>query len=169
MGRTGGGHGAGGGSGGLDPTVIGAYLGGQVTLREAVGIDDDGVYALRSLGHGYLENGRYDDARVVLEGLSEIDDGHAWTHAALGAVYQSLDLTGDALAAYDRALAIDPDDVAARVNRGELRLAHGAPDEGIDDLAHAVERDPAAVDPQANRARALLLATREVLESAVGG
>jgi tetratricopeptide (TPR) repeat protein len=151
--------------GGLDPSVVGAYLAGDVDLREAVGLEESDLEALRALGHGYLENGRYDEACVVFEGLVEVDDS-AWAHAALGCAYQSLHRPQDALAAYDEALSRDSREMTALVNRGELLLLDGRADDGIGDLLTAVDEDPAATDPQGNRARALLIATRQILEAA---
>jgi tetratricopeptide (TPR) repeat protein len=155
-------------SGGLDPAVVGAYLADEIDLRAAVGLDDQDLHALRTLGHGYLENGRFGDACVVFEGLVEVDADSAWAHAALGAAYQNLDQEEEALAEYDEALRLDPGEMTALVNRGELRITAGRAEEGIEDLAAAAECDPSTDDAQANRARALLAATRQILEEALG-
>jgi tetratricopeptide (TPR) repeat protein len=147
----------GGDRGGLDAAVVGAYLSGRIGLREAAGLDEGDLHALRRLG----------EARTVFEGLVEVDGDSAWAHAALGSAYQSLALVDEAIAEYDEALRLDPGERTARVNRGELLLTSGRADEGIDDLATAIRADPDAADAQANRARALLVATRQILEAAV--
>ena len=156
-------------TGGLDPAVVGAYLADEIDLRTAVGLDDDDLHALRTLGHGYLENGRFSEACVVFEGLVEVDADSAWAHAALGSAYQNLDDDEEALAQYDEALRLDAGEMTALVNRGELRITAGKAEEGIEDLAAAAAADPEANDAQANRARALLAATRQILEAAMAG
>src|SRR5262249_8497571 len=75
--------------------------------------------------------------------------------AALGTVYQKLGRVDEALAEYTATLSADPKNPVALANRGELRLKRGDR-AGFDDLARAVDADPAAAPAAGRRAKGLV-------------
>lgn len=76
-------------------------------------------------GHQLFELGRYDEARVVFEGLVALDVDDAFPHTMLGTVYLAMGKADRAMALFEAALSIDPDDLAARVYRAEIRINRG--------------------------------------------
>lgn len=77
------------------------------------------------------ENGR---ARDALRELVALDDAFAPGWAHLAETERKLGDLDAALAAYDRALELDPEDRLVRANRGLLHLALGSPDAARADL-----------------------------------
>jgi len=72
-------------------------------------------------------------------------------------VYQKLGRLEDAVTEYSAALARDPANPVALVNRGELYLRRGNR-QGFTDLANAVEADPKGQTSAGRRAKALVRA-----------
>ncbi len=106
-------------------------------------------------GHQLFESGRLDEARVVFEGLVGLDVADAFPHTMLGTVYLAMGRPDRAAALFDAALAIDRDDLAARVYRAELRLQAGEGRRALQTL-HSVVEDGPPGDPFVERAKRLL-------------
>ena len=85
--------------------------------------------------------GRYEEARVLFEGLVDGNPKDSASRAALGTVYQKLGRLQDAITEYSAAIERDPRNPVALVNRGELYLRQGLR-QGFTDVANAVEADP---------------------------
>lgn len=101
--------------------------------------------------------GRYDEARVLFEGLVAGNPQDAAAHAALGGIYQRIGQLEEAYSSFTAALALDPKNPVALSGRGELRLRRGDR-EGVVDLADAVKADPAGETQAARKAAGLLRA-----------
>jgi tetratricopeptide (TPR) repeat protein len=76
--------------------------------------------------------------------------------AALGALLVHTGEDDQALVHLDRAIELNPRELSALVNRGEVFLKLGRRSEGEADLKKAIALDPAGRNASANRARALL-------------
>lgn len=122
--------------------LVRAWARGEATWAEVEGMGAAEAAAIARVGVELAAAGRLGEARVVFEGLVELNPRDAGAHAALGTVYQRLGRTDDALAAYGAALGVDPYQAVALGNRGELLLRLGR-SEGFADIAAAVESDPA--------------------------
>ncbi len=72
----------------------------------------------------------------------ELDPTHAEPHAALATVYSQQGRYVDARAAYERALAIDPDDVTANFWAGVELITTGYTAQGCAQLDHVLAIDP---------------------------
>src|SRR5581483_5912148 len=110
---------------------------------------------LAAFGHELFELGRFEDARQIFEKLVSRNARDGFAHTMLGTVYLALNAHDRALALFQAALKIDPDDLAALVYRGEIRLNRGKVKSAIGDLSRAVTLAP-AVDPFVERAKRLL-------------
>jgi predicted Zn-dependent protease len=113
---------------------------------------------MAALGHELFRRGRVHEARVVFEGLVVATPEDAFVHTMLGTVHLALHDLERALRCFEVALALEPDDVAARVYRGELRLHRRKLRQAAEDFTHAlgIAREG---DPFARRARRLLAQT----------
>ncbi|HMK72285.1 MAG TPA: tetratricopeptide repeat protein, partial [Myxococcaceae bacterium] len=118
--------------------LVRAWARGEATWAEVEGIGAAEAAAIARVGVELAAAGRLGEARVVFEGLVELNPHDAGAHAALGTVYQRLGRNDDALAAYGAALVVDPRQPVALGNRGELLLRLGR-SEGFADIAAAVE------------------------------
>jgi hypothetical protein len=110
---------------------------------------------LAAFGHELFELGRFEDARQIFEKLVTRNARDGFAHTMLGTVYLALNAHDRALALFQAALKIDPDDLAALVYRGEIRLNRGKVKSAIEDLSRAMTLAP-QLDPFVERAKRLL-------------
>jgi tetratricopeptide (TPR) repeat protein len=110
---------------------------------------------LAAFGHELFELGRFEEARQIFEKLVSSNTRDAFAHTMLGTIYLALNAHDRALALFQAALKIDPDDLAALVYRGEIRLNRGKIKSALEDLMRAVTLAPAA-DPFVERAKRLV-------------
>ena len=134
-----------------------AFVRGEVTWAEVEGMTFEEAKAIAQVGCDLAGAGRYEEARILFEGLVEGNPKDAASRAALGTVYQKLGRLQEALLAYGAALERDPGNPVALVNRGELYLRQGNR-QGFTDIAAAVEADPQGDTSAGRRARALVKA-----------
>lgn len=132
----------------------------EITLAEVEGLTATEAYAIADFGWTLLSQGRADAAAAIFETLTISNPRHAYFHALLGSARQRLGDSGGALAAYDRALELDPDETGALVNSAELLLADEAcdTDRVVDLLGRTLSLDESGTRPETRRARALIAA-----------
>lgn len=137
---------------------------GERTLAEIEGLTVAEAYAIADYGWTLLEQGRADAAALIFETLVLSNPLHAYFQALHGAALQRQGAKGEALDAYARALALDPDETAALVNRAELLLERDG-EADAEEVGSLLERalalDPDAGRPETQRARALVAALAE--------
>ena len=100
-------------------------LNGKTTLAEVRGYK---ALALDALCHDALalhENGRVDDALVMLRGLRALSPNHADVLRLLGLVLTEQEAHHEALECLDAAVRVKPSDARLRVARARLRLQVG--------------------------------------------
>lgn len=134
-----------------------AFSRGEATWAEVEGMTFEEAKAIAQVGCELAAAGRYDEARILFEGLVEGNPKDSASRAALGTVYQKLGRLQDAITEYSAALERDPRNPVALVNRGELYLKQGQR-QGFTDVANAVEADPQGQTTAGRRARALVKA-----------
>jgi tetratricopeptide (TPR) repeat protein len=118
-------------------------------------VDREKLAELALDGHKLFEQGKLDQAREVFEGIVGKGTPDAFPHAMLGTIYLAQGQDDRALALFEAALAIDPDDIAALVYRAELRINGGSLKPAVEDLMRAVKLRPSS-DPFVDRAQKLL-------------
>jgi len=134
-----------------------AFARGEVTWAEVEGMTFEEAKAIAQVGCELAAAGRFEEARILFEGLVEGNPKDAASRAALGTVYQKLGRLQEAISEYSAALERDPRNPVALVNRGELYLRQGLR-QGFTDVASAVEADPHGDTSAGRRARALVKA-----------
>ncbi|WP_224364006.1 tetratricopeptide repeat protein [Hyalangium versicolor] len=134
-----------------------AFARGEATWAEVEGMTFEEAKAIAQVGCELAAAGRYEEARILFEGLVEGNPKDAASRAALGTVYQKMGRLPEAITEYSAALERDPRNPVALVNRGELYLRQGQR-QGFTDVANAVEADPHGETAAGRRARALVKA-----------
>ena len=124
------------------------------------------IASLLLVGHTYYQNGKYNDARAIFEGLQVMDPSNPYPSAILGSMLQQEGKCEEAIAAFTTALQLYPEDIHTLTNRGECYLNLGKFPEAAADLNKAITLDPDSKNPAANRARLLAALTLEGLKLA---
>lgn len=140
------------------------WLFGEITWGQLNGITMEEAYAMAELGYMQFEQGRYNDAQAIFEGLIITNPYDAYFHSMLGAIYARKDMQEEAAEEYTIAIELDPENIAAYVNRAEILLQHGEFEIAMDDLKNAIKLDQKGEDPSGIRARALAGATAAIIE-----
>jgi tetratricopeptide (TPR) repeat protein len=113
----------------------------ETALREALVRDVSSFWAWYLLGHCHFEQGRYLEAAGDFNGCF-LGGGleFPWVHFDRGLALARAGSLLDAKAAYDQALALDPDFILARFNRGLVELELNELDQALVDLRAAVDQ-----------------------------
>ena len=143
------------------------FVKGEITWAQLEGMTIDEAYAMAEMGYTFLEQGRVEDAKTIIEGLVIGNPYDAYLHALLGTIYAREDNEEDAVEEFSIALGLDPENVDALVARGELFLRHGEFEDAMEDLNKAIELDPNNEHPSTLRARALAAATASAFQAAM--
>lgn len=144
----------------MEPTsVLDKLLDQTTTIAEIEGMTAPEAYQLAEFGWMMLGNGQTEIAVTIFEMLTLSNPHHAYFFALLGSALARENRIKEALEAYQRAIALDPDETAALVNRAELLL--GLADRSVLSeaetlLDRALSIDAAAGRPEVRRARVLL-------------
>jgi tetratricopeptide (TPR) repeat protein len=117
------------------------------------------VYSLHS-------QGKYRDAETIAEMLLMIEPSNAYLHLLLASSCQWQQKFQKAIHEYTRTIELQPNDVSAHVNRGEVYLKTGKFLEAFEDLKRASVLNKQPQNPFANRARLLLDMTTAALRAA---
>ena len=140
------------------------WIKGEITWAQVEGITMDQAYAFAELGYQLFEQGRYEDAQQIFEGLVIANPYDGYFHSVLGSIYARKDMHEEAVVEYTIALELDDEDLQSYVNRAELLLQHGEFEFAMEDLKEAIQLDPESEDPAGIRARALAAATAGLIE-----
>jgi len=117
------------------------FLKGSCTWAEVEEVTAEQAGRYMNAGAQYLATGRFEEAERLFFCLTELNPKDADAHALLGTARQAQEKHEEAIAAYTRAIAVDPKHVVALAERGELRRKQGDAG-GLDDLKRAAEIDP---------------------------
>lgn len=148
------------------PERVEKWLKGEITLQELNAISGPEMLEMAVIGFSMYEQGRYEEAKVVFQGLCGLDPREGYYRTALGAVYLAQEDLDNALHAFNEAIALNDKEIASFVNRGEVYLRQGKIIEAAHDFKRAVDLDPENKDPLSHRARILAAAALETLEQA---
>ena len=151
----------------FSPDRVEKFVMGEITLGQLYGITIEEAYSVAELGYTMFEQGRLRDAQTIFQGLVISNPYDAYFHTMLGSIYQKQGFVDGALEEYSLALALDPANLEAYVNRGELLIQKGMFEQAANDFRRAIELDPAGTNPSVNRARALASMTAAALQAAL--
>jgi Flp pilus assembly protein TadD len=150
----------------IDRKTFEKWQKGEIKLATLFGVESKQLAGLLMTGYNLFAEGHLEEARTIFEGITILDDKNAYSYSILGAIYQKQEQYDLAVARYNQALALYPDDVSALTNRGEIYLKQGKFEEAAADLRKAISLDPTKEHPSANRARLLVALTTEALKTA---
>lgn len=148
------------------PERVEKWLRGEITLQELNAISGPEMLEMAVIGFSMYEQGRYEEAKVIFQGLCTLDPKEGYYRTALGAVYLAQEDLDNALNLFNAAIALNDKEIASFVNRGEVYLRQGKIIEAAHDFKKAVDLDPENKDPLSHRARILAAAALETLEQA---
>jgi tetratricopeptide (TPR) repeat protein len=148
------------------PERVEKWVKGEMTLRDLNAISGPEMLQMAIIGFRFYEQGRYQDAKTIFQGLVTLDPKESYYMVALGAVYLATDELDEAESYLSRAIKINGKEVASYVNRGEVHLRKGRVMEAAMDFKKAVELDPEGKDPLTTRAKILAAAALETIEAA---
>ncbi|MCP3141411.1 SycD/LcrH family type III secretion system chaperone [Pyxidicoccus xibeiensis] len=130
---------------------------GKATLKEVRGYSDDELYAIAKTAYFFFYQGRISEARTLFQGLYAVNPTDGYFAKALGVVEMAAGNGQGALAAFDVAAKLSPQDPSVYVGRAEVKLALGQKPQAIEDLRRAAAMTPAE-DPVVRKAGAMLTA-----------
>ena len=153
----------------FSPDRVEKFVMGELTLGQLYGITIEEAYSIAEMGYTMMEQGRLKDAQTVFQGLVISNPYDGYFHAVLGSIYQKIGMVDGAIEEYTLALGLDPGNVEAYVNRGELMISKGNFVQAASDFKRAIDLDPDGENPVANRARALASVVSAALSKAISG
>lgn len=115
------------------------WLDGRISLGTAAEWNKDEIRIISEIAFSLAQQGRYQEAVVIFEGLVAIAPATAYFQSALGALYLRLKNLDKAINYLDAALKIETGDVVSLVNRGEAHLLAGHIAEARIDLEKALQ------------------------------
>jgi len=133
------------------------FIKGKLSWAELFDFTPEMLFQMAEHGLTQFKVGRYGDAERVFKVLTILDWENAYYHSVMGSILQRQKRYGEAIAEYDQALELMPDDITSLTNRGEVYMQHGLIDEARADFDSAIKLDPGGEDRWANRARILLM------------
>lgn len=110
---------------------------GKATLKDVRGYSDEELYAIAKTAYFFYYQGRLEEARTLFQGLYAVNPVDPYFAKALGVVELASGNGQGALAAYDVAIRLDPQDAGALVGRAEVKLAMGQKAGAVEDLRRA--------------------------------
>jgi tetratricopeptide (TPR) repeat protein len=139
------------------------WLHGRASLGAATRWTAEEMRLVADLGYTLAEQGGNEEAIIIFEGLAALAPLTGYFQSALGALRLRTGELERALEHLDRALSADPRDVAALLNRGEVRLLLGDHAAAAEDLQAVLAQSEQGrlEDFFATRARALSARLRD--------
>ena len=131
---------------------------GKLSLKEVRGYTDEQLYAVARTAYLYYHQGKLAEARTLFQGLFAVDPGNGYVARALGVVEFAAGNAAGALAAWDVAVKLEPEDPAGYVGRAEVRLAAGQKGGAAEDLKRAAQLVSRAEHPLKPKVSAMLAA-----------
>ena len=140
-------------------------VGKTQTVREKLNISPQEFTEMGRVGAMYYQQGNFDKARTIFEGLVELDPESANAHSALGGLLTLQQEDEKAVEYLTKAVQLNPSQIAPYVNLGEIYIRQQKIEDAVANLKKAIELDPDEKDAGANRARAMVLGIYQVIKS----
>jgi tetratricopeptide (TPR) repeat protein len=150
----------------VKPEAWTRWVSGEMTMREAFELPLEGVSQFALLAFQMFEQGRYLDARTLLEGLIAYEPRQPYFWTALGTIdflEEDLEYAEQRLS---HAIALDKRALEALANRGELYLKSGRWAEALADFKAALDLDVEHNSPRAVRVRMLCGLVAQAIQAA---
>jgi len=138
---------------------------GKMSMREKMGISALEFQSMGSMGAMFYEQGQFDKAQTIFEGMLGLEPENDAVLSALGAVLTQRRHDEQALIYLTKAIELNDSEISTHVCRAEVSLRKNDFESAINDLSRAIELDPQEKDPGANRARAMVLGIHQMIEA----
>ncbi len=132
------------------------------SLREQIGISLDEILEIAAIGAIFYRQGNLEKAKDIFEGLIELDSEIFEIQSCLASFFTKIREDERALLHIDRAISLNPENVAPYVNRAEINIRRLNLEGVIADISTVIKLDPKIRNPDANRARTMLLGIYDV-------
>lgn len=136
------------------------WIKGKVTLGQMMDLTPEELYAIASFGYLLFMQGKFDEARVIFEGLIAISPRQAYYYRALGSIYVRLKEPERAIRQYTNALKVEPNNLIAYIQRAEVYVSYKKFPLAKRDLMIVLKRAQGQDNPLVNKARAILKMVR---------
>ena len=113
------------------------WANGTATLKDLRGYTEQELYSIARIAYVYFHEGRLDDAHVLFQGLAAVDPLDRYFAGALAVVELAAGNSEAALAAWDAAIELAPDDPSGWLGRGEVWISSGDQVRAAGDLQRA--------------------------------
>lgn len=125
-------------------------------FRAALVLDPTAASAQYNLGSVLKDQGRLEEALAAFQTVLALDPRHANAARQEAALLQALERPAEAVAAaYDRAIALNPDNPRLHFQRGRIRHQRGARPAAIEDFTRALALKPDYLPAMVNLGAAL--------------
>jgi tetratricopeptide (TPR) repeat protein len=143
---------------------VARFLMGDITASDMMGLTRDELYMIAERGYELMQQGKLDQAQQVFDGLVYLDPYDPYFYTALGSIRQQTDDPEGALGCYEQALQLQPWNISALANRGEILFNKGELLDAFRDFQRVIELDPEDKNRSTLRAKAIVVAMQDVLE-----
>ena len=140
------------------------FMIGDITASDLLGLTREELYAIAQRGYELLQQGQLQQALHVYDGLVYLDPYDPYFHTVLGSVRQRQEDLEGALTCYGQALRLQPWNINALANRGEILFNQGQLTEALQDFQQVIQLDPKDKNPSTVRVKTLVLALGEALQ-----
>lgn len=148
----------------MNEDFISRFITGDITASELFGFNREELYMIAQRGYDLLQEGKLERARAVYEGLVFMDPYDPYFYTVLGSVQQKQEAFDDAVACYSMGIQLQPWNINALANRGEILFNQGRLSDALSDFQRVLYYDPEDASPSTMRTKALLLAIKEIVE-----
>ncbi len=140
------------------------FMIGDITAAEVMGLTREELYMIAKRGYDLLQEGKFSQAQIIFDGLVYLDPYDPYFYTVLGSVRQRQEDIDGALACYNQAIRLQPWNVNALANRGEIFFNQGKLTEAMEDFQKVIAFDSEDKNPSTLRVKTLVLALGEALE-----
>jgi tetratricopeptide (TPR) repeat protein len=152
----------------VPPDVAEKLFLGEITPGEFLGMSNESLYKLATVGHEMLKTGQLQAALDIFEGLVAASPYDSVFHCHLAATYARFERLEEAKKSYSQALNFNIANVDAMVGRAEIYLRQNNIPEALKDLQAALKADPQAQRESTKRARTMLLMLQKMAQEKTG-
>lgn len=146
---------------GIAKMAGGDAQGAFADLEQAAGMDQIGIRADLALVASHMRRGEFDRAQQALQQLERKQPDSPMVHNLWGGLMLSRKDLPAAQAAFEKALTLKPDYLAAALNLARLDIAQREVERGLGRLKTLTERDPKNVEAHLAHADLLLMTRAE--------
>lgn len=145
----------------LSEQVLEAFLAGEITASTIMGLSPEEVFMIAERGYGMMSQGRLDSALQIFDALAYLNPYEPYFYTVLGSVCQQREELQHAMDCYNIAIRLQPYNISALANRGELYFNQNMLAEAMQDFSAVVQFDPEGTNESTLRVGVLLRALRD--------